>query len=69
MPFTSGTVPGFSGATGLMQTLVNYMAGSTYSDNLGTGNGVTLLFNKMLANTPVAKGNCRVRFKIAGVIY
>lgn len=69
MPFTTGTVPGFSGASGLLQTLVNYIAGSTYIDTLGTGNGSTMLFNKTLANTPVAKGNCRVRFKIAGVVY
>lgn len=69
MAFTTGTTVGFSGATGLLQSLIAYIAGATYPDALGTGDGITMVFSKTVANTPIALGQCRIRFKIAGVIY
>lgn len=55
---------------GIMQIMLDFVLGTRRdTENLGTGNGSQTTFATTLSNTPVAKGQCRVMFKIMGTIY
>lgn len=69
MPFTSGTVTTFDGATGFLQTMLAYLAGTKYTQALGTGDGSPKVFPFTLSNTPMAKGNVRLEFTVDSVDY
>lgn len=54
---------------GLLQKLREFIATNQYEETIGTGDGVDTTFSATLANTTIAKGQVRVKFKIAGVVY
>lgn len=66
MATTSGTVAGF---VELCEAIRNFVTSPRYDEVLGTGDGVTKSFSATLSNPTVAKGQCRLRFKIGGVWY
>lgn len=75
MPHTSGTVTYFAdrsgggGTLGLLGELLGWLSTVGYTETIGTGDGATAIFSNTLANTPIAPGQARVRYKIGGVIY
>jgi len=69
MAFFQGVVTTFSGATGLLQTMLGHVLGAQHSDSLGIGDGVLKTFSKTLLNTPLSRGQCRVQLKISSEIY
>lgn len=56
-------------AKGILQCVLDFVCGEKSSENLGTGDGSTVVFSTTLSNTPIAYGQCRIRYKIAGVVY
>lgn len=54
---------------GLLTKLLEFACTNKFTQNLGTGNGSTTIFSTTLSNVPVAKGQCRVKFKIGGTVY
>jgi len=73
MAWTTGTVSYFAdqggGVLGLLGKLLEWCASVGYEETIGTGNGVLTTFNFTLTNTPIPRGQCRIRYKIAGVDY
>lgn len=56
-------------AKGFIQKLLDFVAGPSYTETIGTGDGSDTTFSATLTNGDIAKGQCRVKFKIAGVTY
>lgn len=69
MPNTSGIVTTFADTTGLLAAIVNFCAGTKYTQSLGAGNGAQTVFPFTISNTPVAKGNLLIEFTIGAMTY
>lgn len=73
MPWTTGTTTNFAnqagGILGLLGKLLEWCASTGYEETIGTGNGSQTVFGFTLTNTTIAKGQCRVRYRISGVNY
>lgn len=54
---------------GFLQKLLDWVAGNTYTQTVGTGDGSTVTFNFTVTNTPISKGNLRLEFKIGATTY
>lgn len=54
---------------GVLQKVIDFVTTNKFTHNLGTGNGSTTNFAVTLSNTTVAKGQCRVKVKIATIVY
>lgn len=72
MPWTTGSVNQFADTVtekGLLGKLIEWLAPNQNSQNIGTGDGNQTSFPIALSSTPVAKGQCRIRYKIGGTVY
>jgi len=56
-------------AKGLLQKLIEWACGTRYDQMVGTGDDIETTFPFTLSNTPVAKGNARLTFKIGATEY
>lgn len=54
---------------GMLQKFIDFICSTSYEESIGVGDGIETAFGVTLANTDVAKGQARLRFKIAGVVY
>ncbi|MEK7485517.1 MAG: hypothetical protein AABZ60_14425, partial [Planctomycetota bacterium] len=54
---------------GLLQKFIDFVVTNKFTEIVGTGDGAETVFSATLANVTIAKGQVRIKFKIAGVIY
>lgn len=67
MAYTTGTVTSFEGASGMLQTLLNFILGTEVTGESLSGSGTS--WSGSLANTPVGLGRLVINYTISAVDY